>query len=255
MASTRRLGVRPPDYWPALALAVLASGCTLFQEVKPSRIEQAPSFSPTAVAGKGVVIGAVACSRSESRASESSSNALGSQLRASLRQKRPEMAVLMPEDVERALGAEAYREWSQYFQDTGVIRTKSLPEIFSALRGSAGYVLLARIEADEITRRHGDHEVSRDGRFVTEGEEYVTSRTTEMLFRLYDLETSTMEWKGHFETTKQLTNVEEDEELALQILEVVFDEDEESPYPTPASLDFQTGQIFEEFAETLLDPD
>jgi len=234
---------------------VLSTGCTLFREVKPSHIEQAPSFSPTAVAGKGVVIGAVACSRQESRTPEASSNALGSKLRASLRQKRPEMNVLMPEDLEQALGAEAYRDWSQYFQDTGLIRTESLPEIASALRGSAGYVLLARIEEDQITQRHGDHQVSKDGHFVTEGEEYVTSRTTEVLFRLYSLETSTMEWKGHLETTAEDTNVEEDEELVLEILDVVFDEDEESPYPPPASLDFQTQQIFEEFAEMLLDPD
>ena len=251
--SARRLGALVPCLGSALGLAVLAGGCTLFKQVKPSDIEQAPTFSASAVARKGVVIGAVACSRPEYLARETSREALGSALRASLLQEQPEMKVLMPEDLEQALGAEAYQEWSQYFQDTGLIRTDSLPEIFSGLQGSAGYVLLARVEEDQISRTHGDHQVSKDGRFVTEGEEYVTSRTTEMLFRLYDLETSTMEWKGHFETTSTLTNVEDDEELVIEILEVVLDEEEDSPYPEPTSIETQTGLIFEEFAATVFD--
>ena len=258
MAWIRRLGARFPDLWPVLALAVLAGGCSgagwlssAFKQVKPSDIEQAPTFSPPAIAEKGLVIGAVASARPDLLTQEASFEMLGSSLRASLLKERPEMKMLMPEDVERALGAEAYQDWSQYFQDTGLIRTERLPEICSALRGSAGYVLVARIEVDRIDQSQSDHHVTKDGRWVTEGDEYTTARTTEMLFRLYDLETSTMEWKGHFETTNRKTNVDDDdEELVFEILDVVFDA-EESPYPEPQTIDVQTREIFEAFAETV----
>ena len=257
--SARRPGARLSGLGSALALAVLAGGCSLLEQlslkqVSPSHIEQSPTFSAAAVAEQGVVIGAVACSRPERLSSETSSKQLASALRASLLQERPEMKVLMPDSVEQALGAEAYSDWEQYFQDTGIPREELLPEISSKLRDSARYVLVARIEEDEISRTHGDHQVSRtDGKFETDGEEYVTARTTEMLFRLYDLETSTMEWKGHFETTNGNTNVEEDEELVFEILDVVFDEEEESPYPESATIEFQTGQIFEAFAAKVFD--
>lgn len=244
--------VRGPRRALTLALALFVGGCSLFQKYKASDIERAPSFSAPALVQQGVVIGTVACARPERLVRETSTEELASSLQTRLLKRRPELKVLTPDSVELALGAEKYEEWTKSFQDTGLVRTEYFPEILSKLQDSVRYILVARVERDQVSTSNEKNEALVNGSFV-KGEKYVTTRQTEMLFRLYDLETGTMEWKGHADTINERSQVGPSKDKVTKTLDLVFPDAQDASYPEPTSIQTQTGEIFKAFVKALFE--
>jgi hypothetical protein len=248
----------------AAALLLLLSSCSLFKDAEALDIQRSPTFSATSLAHDGVVIGAVVSSNAERLARESSPHDLASSLHSRFVEERPRTKVSPPGSVELALGAAKYDAFVTFFQKTGDIEVERVPEIRARMHDPVRYLLMARITNDEISTSENSDREFRENKWVTKSINYNTSRATTMLFAVYDLQSSSLEWKGHLKTSNYKTRtvgVDDDghgndgDSLFDFLTQVLLEDCEPSgpPFPAPASIQDQTGRIYDEFLATLFE--
>jgi hypothetical protein len=250
--------------WPigslmVIALFLLVAACKQAQALD---IQKSPTFSAAALAADGLVIGAVVSSEPARLARESSAEGLASALKERFLEERPTTKILPAGNVELALGPQKYSDFVSFFEKTGDIKVEYVPEILKNLHDPVRYLLVARVDNDEISTSENDDREFKEGKWVTKATNYRTSRETTMLFAIYDLQSSSLEWKGHIKTSNVNTRtigVSDNgktitgRNLLDFLAEVLLEHDGKvgPQFPAPVSIQDQTRKIYDEFLDTV----
>jgi hypothetical protein len=189
-------------------------------------------------------------------------------LAQSISEKRPDLTIISPERIQQALGEENHRALLDQYVSWGDLDQGSMIQLFSATRGLVRYVILGRVEQDDLFKSEELEEGA-----TSSGTRYKVRRDMAVFLEVYDLEAGRSVFSGLI--TNDLTNNRYEVDGTLGdvssfgdfcadmgvsclmnlMCSLIQTKEDEGGYPVPPSTEEITEDIFEKFAETLPAPE
>jgi hypothetical protein len=184
-------------------------------------------------------------------------------LAQSLQEQWPDIKIMSPRRIRDALGPEVYRVMFDSYADTGILDELDLEELSHTLEELIQYVVVGRVEFDEVSQSSS---VSEDSTEIRTS--FNTSRSIAVNLRVYDLRTDEMVFCVTLENGKTNTRYETEEipfsktdesfiegcvsSCITDIFDALMsDESDGGDYPVPPSDEEITKDVFKKFAESL----
>ena len=242
----RRLGV----------LAALLLGACQSTEVEGIRVDE--SFTHAALKEGKLALGGVTSARTVLPDPDRSRLAEG--LSRKIVDERGEVEVVSAGAVRHRLGPEAYAGMLEEYRTDAALSPSRL-EALRVLEDTARYLLLARIEADDVS--HDDE--TKKGTGDDEGyriRTVSTHRRAIVGLRVYDLRTGASVWNGatraerlaSSEIERERLREDDEERFWVAVADAVLDDDEPPPpppFPPAPALDPLLFESFAKFARSL----
>lgn len=220
-----------------------------------------PGFTYPAVVSGRMVVGGVTSALNP--LPPATRNLYGNILSREFLDEQENFRILPSSRLASLIGSENLNRLLDEYRVYGQLSDAWLQELRPAVR-EARYLMLARIEKDDIQNERSDETVyDKDGKSVEDRRKITlkTERTVGASLGIYDLDRGIEVWRGTVEkSATRKTNYETNEwgDLASVVVDAVLDKDVRSSrtdYPTPVSLDDLLNRIFEGFAENMPEPE
>jgi hypothetical protein len=242
---------------------ILSAGCS----TKVTHFSADPDFAVADLRARGPAILGCASVPADSIDCLDLSNSLAIDLQNALRNHEHGLEALPFGEVRRALGDSLLRGHLESIRDYGALSPAELDSIAPLFGPSAGYLIVHRIERDRVSHHQSDVTETVDGKEVSTGRmKLYTVRKLLVTFSIYDLDGKHEVWTATIKTSEGASREVEgsapSSNLLAGLLDAMFDatlgqllgDDEEPEYPPPVALEVLLGNIYEEFADKLLEP-
>jgi hypothetical protein len=188
-------------------------------------------------------------------------------LAQSIQRTRPDLKIISPDRIRQTVGDENQQAILDRYAVGGQLDDGSMAALFSSTRGLVRYMVLGRVEKDEITRFELVEEDS-----VSSGTRYKVRREMAIFMEVYDLEVGQSVFRelitndltssryqpdvttGDADSFKEACGNMIVSCLGSIVVGVFQGKSEEDGYPAPPGIDETTRDMFEKFAESLPAP-
>jgi hypothetical protein len=232
---------------PAIALVAAAlAGCASLPNVVG--LERDPGFTYEALTAAPLAVLGVTVKDLDPM-SASASLQLGGLLAESLTRKRRDLRILPAAHVADSLGLRDYTGLVREYQARGWLDSRALSRLAAAL-GGVRYLLLARLEADELVTGNSVEEYTEEH----EGQDCMVEQTTNFAartlvvhFTIYDLHQRRSAWTGQITDLEERTSRDDwnsCDPLLFSVLSMLFSGGD----PDPPELAEVLRKVFEDFA-------
>jgi hypothetical protein len=241
-------------------LSALASGCSKATIV---HVHGDASFDYSNAASGEVGIAGFTSSVGSEEDRDALERNLPPLLAQSLQEQWPDIKILSPERIREALGPEVYRVMFDSYADVGSLDELDLEELSFTLQDLVQYVVVGRVDYDEISQSSDESEDSLEIRTS-----YYTSRSIGVSLKVYDLRIDEMVFcitlangktNSRYET-EDVFGASRDESfidgcvrscMTDIIDDILSDKSDGSNYPVPPSDEEITKDVFKKFSESL----
>lgn len=242
-----------------ISLLLITVSCS----TKISDIRTDPSFSPERVTESGLAILGCTSIVADTLDAFVLSNQLSVHLQQALRKERGNIKIVEWGDVRRAVGDEKLQRCLAAVREYGTLEATLVESLSAGLGNGARYVIVHRIESDQLKFNESDDQEFVDGVWVVKGTLLKTTRSISVAFSVYDLENGKRVWEATIEgakETKRKVGLDEPLDIGgwvgtavdvVDAMDEIFGEDDAVQFPKPASQASVMKSIYGKFAKEL----
>jgi len=211
-----------------LVIGLAVAGC---RSTTLSGVQQDPGFSSESLRAGRIAVGGVASVVGNEEVRRAARLAFPNILASALTGSPIGSETITMSELKTNLGPERHDRLLDDLEQIGDLDAESLAAVDSAIGPRARYLTVARIEADTVLRQAKETVVSETepgSPFWTETKhtEKVTERRLRMAFRVYDLRSRSIVWRGRVECSdRRYLGRSEDESFVEHVMKTAITDD------------------------------